>query len=90
MDHATKWHKDGHRCNKEIYQLVWGICGPVQVVFLCAFSEITIYGNYLLFLWMEMLQNCSEDAQTIYKCKLQLGLAKFIHSCRRNSRISED
>jgi len=86
---ATNWHKHGHRCNKQIDQLIWAICDPIQLVFQAAFSEITIYGNSLLFLWMDLLQTWSEDAQTVYLSKLQLGSTNLKVCGRRNSRISE-
>ena len=82
------WWKDGYCIDQQTHQLDFAIIDADQAVLLTALSDISIYGNFLLSLWIDLLQNFSEDVHSLYLSNLQLGSGKSIRYCRRNSRIS--
>jgi hypothetical protein len=88
MSLTTNWHSCCYNTNIQSHQLIWTIGCALFLLFQCAPFAITIYGNFLLFLWMDLAQTLPEDVYSPYMSNLQLGLAKSIEYCRRNSRIS--
>ena len=64
------WWKDGYCIDQQTHQLYFAIMDADQAVLLTALSDISIYGNFLLSLWIDLLQNFSEDVHSLYLSNL--------------------
>ena len=87
MGLAINWWKDGCYIDQQSDQLNFAITDAVEVVLQTALSAITIYGNFLLLLWMDLCQTLPEDVHSPYLSNLQLGSWKSTEKCMRNSMI---